>query len=628
MSNFPEQDTNLFPLGGLLYWLPAAYRGAKAVRHKIKNSQRLRDRMYRTVEPTGYTYDNMMNFIKGDRRSYSDPNTEGLFGKYTGQDSIIASYSQAPKGLPDGRHLTSKEVQELGFPFGENKDGGLAKYAVKDIVVPSKSKPGAYELAYPNQEGNIFHLPQNSNELDGDRWMHSHQLGTFHQTKGQDENGTYISYEDTWDINPFRGKSSEDDPSWKGFIETGKTVGLDKIGDVLPFGEPFEIYGKQYYDKNGKPVNKKDTGGPIWKPTYRDAWDRLSLTAKSEMMKVAVKHGITDLQEIKKRYNEFAEGGKIYIKPENRGKFTALKERTGHSATWFKEHGTPAQKKMATFELNAAKWHGDGGNLFGDGGDETAAFTPIANPIIPKVPEDQASVNWIANWYNNRREQLYNNARSYNRLLTIVDNAKDKRFGLPVGKSTADREYYEKLNNMANYRTSTFDELQKDEPDVYNNIDDNTAAYTSQQGTIYYNEPYMEFVDVLNNGNVGYSQNGIHIHERTHASGKPGREDALVGYNAQTAAVKRIIKNKAGIPQHSYIDAPAEIYARMMEFRYNHGLSPKKKYTSKEIQKMLDKEGKDYNSDLQRYDVESLTKALNEVAQIGKSQKNINIFFT
>lgn len=46
----------------------------------------------------------------------------------------------------------------------------------------------------------------------------------------------------------------------------------------------------------------------------------------------------------------------IYIKPENRGKFTALKKRTGKSASWFKAHGTPAQKKMAIFALNSRKW--------------------------------------------------------------------------------------------------------------------------------------------------------------------------------------------------------------------------------------------------------------------------------
>lgn len=66
-------------------------------------------------------------------------------------------------------------------------------------------------------------------------------------------------------------------------------------------------------------------------------------------------------------FNQFSAGGGIYIKPENRGKFTALKERTGKSSTWFKEHGTPAQKKMATFALNAAKWHhGNGGPLTGE----------------------------------------------------------------------------------------------------------------------------------------------------------------------------------------------------------------------------------------------------------------------
>lgn len=61
----------------------------------------------------------------------------------------------------------------------------------------------------------------------------------------------------------------------------------------------------------------------------------------------------------------FAKGGQIHIKKKNRGKFTALKKRTGHSASWFKAHGTPAQKKMAVFALNAKKWkHEHGGIKF------------------------------------------------------------------------------------------------------------------------------------------------------------------------------------------------------------------------------------------------------------------------
>lgn len=70
------------------------------------------------------------------------------------------------------------------------------------------------------------------------------------------------------------------------------------------------------------------------------------------------------MNDLRAMSNYMAKGGKIHIKPENRGKFTALKKRTGKSASWFKEHGTPAQKKMATFALNARKWkHDDGGPL-------------------------------------------------------------------------------------------------------------------------------------------------------------------------------------------------------------------------------------------------------------------------
>ena len=41
-------------------------------------------------------------------------------------------------------------------------------------------------------------------------------------------------------------------------------------------------------------------------------WDELSLTEKSEIMKQAVANGITDLNEIKQTYNEYANGGKMY----------------------------------------------------------------------------------------------------------------------------------------------------------------------------------------------------------------------------------------------------------------------------------------------------------------------------
>lgn len=91
--------------------------------------------------------------------------------------------------------------------------------------------------------------------------------------------------------------------------------------------------------------------------------------------------------------NEYKKGGSIHIKPENRGKFTALKKRTGHSASWFKAHGTPAQKKMATFALNARKWHHkhpDGGSLF-DRWHQYMQNNTIDVPMTFNLPEVQVT---------------------------------------------------------------------------------------------------------------------------------------------------------------------------------------------------------------------------------------------
>ena len=86
-------------------------------------------------------------------------------------------------------------------------------------------------------------------------------------------------------------------------------------------------------------------------------WKSLTASEKAKVIKFAIDNGISDINTIRDTYNIYADGGSIYIKPENRGKFTELKERTGKSSTWYKEHGTPAQKKMAVFALNARKWN-------------------------------------------------------------------------------------------------------------------------------------------------------------------------------------------------------------------------------------------------------------------------------
>lgn len=69
--------------------------------------------------------------------------------------------------------------------------------------------------------------------------------------------------------------------------------------------------------------------------------------------------------------NYSAKGGKIYIKPENRGKFTEYcgGKVTSECIAKGKRSSNPTIRKRATFADNARKWkHEFGGHLFDDGG--------------------------------------------------------------------------------------------------------------------------------------------------------------------------------------------------------------------------------------------------------------------
>ena len=126
--------------------------------------------------------------------------------------------------------------------------------------------------------------------------------------------------------------------------------------------ETYEHYLERYTRTNSPEADYKKNQ-PVWTSpsyeTYRFIGTPDDNTKwQSEWMAGEQVPFILEVPEVlNNQVTLFKDGGKIHIKKENRGKFTALKKRTGHSASWFKAHGTPAQQKMATFALNARKWH-------------------------------------------------------------------------------------------------------------------------------------------------------------------------------------------------------------------------------------------------------------------------------
>lgn len=162
-------------------------------------------------------------------------------------------------------------------------------------------------------------------------------LASFTVGSGIDpKKGQYISIFDKWDVNPFDPSASRMD----GLVgKVSKLANIPQNFDASGgIGKPFYIYDRVYLDDYYGASSKPEEG------TYYGGWlPEVEISATKEL-----KHG-----------------GKIHIKKKNRGKFTALKKRTGKSASWFKAHGTPAQKKMAVFALNARKWkHSHGGIIF------------------------------------------------------------------------------------------------------------------------------------------------------------------------------------------------------------------------------------------------------------------------
>lgn len=81
-------------------------------------------------------------------------------------------------------------------------------------------------------------------------------LGNYTITKGSDDQGSYISYYDKWDLNPMSTYNEEG--SIKRSINQAAEKGFQNMLGV----QPAEVYGRIYYDpETGRPIQQKQSGG-------------------------------------------------------------------------------------------------------------------------------------------------------------------------------------------------------------------------------------------------------------------------------------------------------------------------------------------------------------------------------
>lgn len=149
---------------------------------------------------------------------------------------------------------------------------------------------------------------------------------------------------------------------------------FDALGQKIATTAGRTMHGKSFYGKDGVFSNEAGSIAADLEEQARVAGLRQDLALLGNV------ENLTSDQLAGLEANHMASGGSIHIKPENRGKFTATKKRTGKTTEELTHSKNPLTRKRAIFAQNARKWkHAFGGELMTHGADFTNGMTIIGN---------------------------------------------------------------------------------------------------------------------------------------------------------------------------------------------------------------------------------------------------------
>lgn len=158
---------------------------------------------------------------------------------------------------------------------------------------------------------------------------------------------------------------------------------FDTLADIWSNTSMGSNFTNSYIGKDGWLSNKAKKKAR----QLRDQMELANAYAENALQNNAYNISETTMNNLEANYaalggflNQYADGGSIYIKPENRGKFNATKKRTGKTTEELTHSKNPLTRKRAIFAQNAAKWHhAFGGELNTNGADFPTGLTFIGN---------------------------------------------------------------------------------------------------------------------------------------------------------------------------------------------------------------------------------------------------------
>lgn len=289
-------------------------------------------------------------------------------------------------------------------------------------------------------------------------------------------------------------------------------------------------------------------------------WSNLTQREKSNIIRFAIKNGVSDINQIRDTFNiyisgngvenEYKEGGSIRIK--HPGRLTALKKRTGKTEAELWSTGNAHTRKMITFARNARKWkHDDGGSLSG-----------FSEYELERINEERRYIEnqkqWLQNWYAKRLPAI-----GKEHLQEYVDAG----LGVPY-KTILESPTPPSPSIGANYHFYN--------DDYRNPSTIKEKGYDTGTGIYFYT--YRPI------GMLGFKQEkySTPVHEFTHATQYGGSSI----FNPEFTGGKIIGEFD------DYLQRPDEQHARIMELRYENKLDPTKTdYTAEDIKNLKDPSG-------------------------------------
>ena len=250
---------------------------------------------------------------------------------------IISAGSGIIGGLTNkmfGSKLNEEEIAEVE---GSNK-------AINTVMVDSSSADSVMDQ-WANQD---FGKDFTKSDIGKDGWFSNKAKNKYKELKKQQDtarNRALTSYENAADA-----ADTQSD--------------LNAMASFAAFGGPLGIWGGYGSGAIGYELAKENLGIKA-----------LNAANKGKLTSLPNSFESSEL-------NTFAKGGKIHIKPENRGKFTKYcgGKVTSECIARGKRSSDPAVRKRATFAANARKWHhAFGGDLLTHGAEWDNGLRVIGN---------------------------------------------------------------------------------------------------------------------------------------------------------------------------------------------------------------------------------------------------------